>query len=73
MTDTGHWENRWICSVCGYKLFDHKTNYCPNCGANMMTINKDDDLHREKEQAYMKGWEEGRADLIKKMKSMWGK
>lgn len=30
--DGGHWKNRWICSECGYKLFDEQTNYCPNCG-----------------------------------------
>ena len=33
--DGSHWKNRFICSVCGYKLFDAPTNYCPNCGADM--------------------------------------
>lgn len=33
--DGNHWKNRFICSVCGYKLFDEPTNYCPNCGAKM--------------------------------------
>ena len=36
--DGSHWENRWICSECGYKLIDVQTNYCPNCGANMSEI-----------------------------------
>lgn len=35
MHDGSHWENRFICSECGYKLFDEPTNYCPNCGARM--------------------------------------
>lgn len=34
--DGSHWENRFICSECGYKLFDEPTNYCPNCGCRMM-------------------------------------
>lgn len=33
--DGSHWENRWICSECGYKLFDEQTRFCPNCGAKM--------------------------------------
>ena len=33
--DGGRWKNRFICSACGYKLFDVPTNYCPNCGADM--------------------------------------
>ena len=33
--DGSHWKNRFICSGCGYKLFDEPTNYCPNCGAKM--------------------------------------
>lgn len=33
--DGSHWKNRFICSECGYKLFDEPTNYCPNCGAKM--------------------------------------
>lgn len=33
--DGSHWENRFICSECNYKLFDEPTNYCPNCGACM--------------------------------------
>ena len=36
--DGSHWENRWICSECGYKLIDVQTNYCPNCGAKMSEI-----------------------------------
>lgn len=34
--DGSHWKNRFICSECGYKLFDEPTNYCPNCGARMV-------------------------------------
>lgn len=33
--DGSKWANRFICSECGYKLFDEPTNYCPNCGARM--------------------------------------
>lgn len=33
--DGSHWKNRFICSECGYKLFDEPTNFCPNCGADM--------------------------------------
>lgn len=33
--DGSHWANRWLCSKCGYKLFDEQSNYCPNCGADM--------------------------------------
>lgn len=33
--DGSRWKNRFICSACGYKLFDAPTNYCPNCGARM--------------------------------------
>ena len=33
--DGSHWKNRFICSGCGYKLFDEQTNFCPNCGACM--------------------------------------
>lgn len=33
--DGSDWTNRWICSKCGYKHFLEKTNYCPNCGADM--------------------------------------
>lgn len=33
--DGSHWKNRFICSECGYKLFDEPTNFCPNCGAKM--------------------------------------
>ena len=36
--DGSHWENRWICSECGYKLFEEQTNYCPNCGAKMEDV-----------------------------------
>lgn len=34
--DGSHWKNRFICSECGYKLFDELTNFCPNCGAKMI-------------------------------------
>ena len=34
--DGSHWKNRFICSECGYKLFDEPTSYCPNCGAKMV-------------------------------------
>jgi len=34
--DGSHWENRFICSECEYKLFEEQTNYCPNCGAKMV-------------------------------------
>ena len=30
-----HWEYRFNCSKCGYKLFEEPTNFCPNCGADM--------------------------------------
>lgn len=33
--DGSHWKNRFICSECGYKLFDEPTNFCPSCGAKM--------------------------------------
>ena len=33
--DGSHWANRWLCSKCGYKLFDEQSNYCPNCGSRM--------------------------------------
>ena len=33
--DDSRWKNRFICSICGYKLFDKPTNYCPECGARM--------------------------------------
>ena len=36
--DGSHWENRWICSECGYKLFFPQTRFCPNCGAKMPEI-----------------------------------
>lgn len=36
--DGSHWENRWICSECGYKLFDEQTRFCPNCGAKMQEV-----------------------------------
>ena len=37
MHDGSRWENRWICSECGYKWFFEciKGMYCPNCGARM--------------------------------------
>lgn len=33
--DGSDWENRWICSECGYKLFEERTNFYPNCGSKM--------------------------------------
>ena len=36
--DGSRWKNRFICSECGYKLFDEPTNYCPNCGAKMEEV-----------------------------------
>lgn len=27
------WENRWICSECGYMYYLQKPNFCPNCGS----------------------------------------
>ena len=36
--DGSHWENRWICSECGYKLFDEQTRFCPNCGSKMQEV-----------------------------------
>ena len=33
--DGSHWENRFNCSKCGYKLFEEPTNFCPCCGADM--------------------------------------
>ena len=35
--DVSDWENRWLCSECGYKWFFQKeeAHYCPNCGAKM--------------------------------------
>lgn len=47
----GHWIQEWnvdhfeqVCSECGYG--EHfKSNYCPNCGADMQTkIKKDKDI-----------------------------
>lgn len=34
--DGSNWENRFICSACGHKIFEKPTNYCPNCGAVMV-------------------------------------
>ena len=35
--DGSQWENRWLCSECGYKWFFPKeeAHYCPNCGAEL--------------------------------------
>lgn len=33
--DGNKWKNRWICTKCAYKLFEERTNFCPNCGARM--------------------------------------
>lgn len=41
--DGSHWKNRFICSGCGYKLFDEPTNYCPNCGAKMVESQESED------------------------------
>ncbi|WP_034452479.1 zinc ribbon domain-containing protein [Butyrivibrio sp. AE2032] len=41
--DGSHWKNRFICSECGYKLFDEPTNYCPNCGAKMVEPQESED------------------------------
>lgn len=37
MHDGSRWENRWICSKCGYKWFFEcaRGMFCPNCGARM--------------------------------------
>lgn len=40
--DGGHWKNRWLCSKCGYKLFEERTGFCPNCGAKMEGENADE-------------------------------
>ncbi len=34
--DESNWENRFICSACGHKIFEKPTNYCPSCGAVMV-------------------------------------
>lgn len=41
--DGSHWKNRFICSECGYKLFDEPTNFCPNCGAKMVEPQESED------------------------------
>ena len=35
--DGSQWENRWLCSECGYKWFFPKeeAHYCPNCGRRL--------------------------------------
>lgn len=35
--DGSRWQNRWVCSECGYKWFFDTARgmYCPNCGAKM--------------------------------------
>lgn len=43
MHDGSHWKNRFICSECGYKLFDEPTNYCPNCGCAMVEPQESED------------------------------
>lgn len=40
--DGSQWENRWVCDRCGHKIFEPRTNFCPNCGAKMMTKGGDD-------------------------------
>lgn len=34
--DESNWENRFICSACGHKIFEKPTNYCPSCWAVMV-------------------------------------
>ena len=41
--DGSHWANRFICSECGYKLFEEQTKYCPNCGARMVEPQESED------------------------------
>jgi rubrerythrin len=38
--DGSYWKNRWICSECGYKLYDEQSKYCPNCGCRMQEVKK---------------------------------
>ena len=45
--DGSHWKNRFICSECGYKLFDKPTNYCPNCGRCMVEPQESEEIDRE--------------------------
>lgn len=35
--DGSQWENRWLCSECGYKWFFRKeeAKFCPNCGRRL--------------------------------------
>ena len=33
---TDHWTGGYVCSECGHMVFCGTTNYCPNCGANMV-------------------------------------
>lgn len=33
--DGSQWENRFICSKCGHKIFEEQQPYCSNCGARM--------------------------------------
>jgi len=35
-------EQMVICSVCGKGIFFGKQNYCPNCGAKMDEVDKDE-------------------------------
>lgn len=36
--DGSHSKNRYICSECGYKLFDEPTRSCPNCDTKMNMV-----------------------------------
>ena len=36
--DGSRWKDRYICSECGYKLFDEPTRSCPNCDTKINAI-----------------------------------
>ena len=59
IADTGKWKYNtececWVCSICGasalnnYAVYSTPSNYCPNCGKPMLTINKDNKIKEEK-------------------------
>lgn len=33
--DGSIWKYRYICSFCGFKIFEKPTKFCPNCGSKM--------------------------------------